>query len=376
MRVIHVADYGGPYAGSFVPMLRAVAAAVRDRGGTVEMAFTPVARDRPWLAELEADGIPVSFAPSGDRRARGRFLDELAGRSPEPAVLHTHFTSFDLPAVRAARNRGGTAVFWHVHTRLRHERAVRARNAVKFGLAGRRVNGILCVAPEIAAAVQARHAPRDRVMLVPNAIDLARFPPRGRARTAEGRRRLGLRGDSTVLLHFGWDWDVKGGDLFVAAVQRLAAEGPLVALTVGGGAAAEASRRRAGLGRDVLRVVEPIEDVTSLYAAADVFVATSRAEGMPFAVAEALASGLPVVATDIAGHSHLAHEAGNVRLTLQEPEEVAAAIRRALGTESSLAQAMGARARERVAHQMDLGAWSKRVVALYERALAPAGRLS
>ena len=119
VRVIHVADYGGPYAGSFVPMLRSVAAAVRERGGSVEAAFTPVARDRPWLAELESDAVPVSFAPAGDRRARARFLDELAGGQDEPAIIHTHFTSFDLPAVTVARARPGTSVFWHVHTRLR-----------------------------------------------------------------------------------------------------------------------------------------------------------------------------------------------------------------------------------------------------------------
>jgi glycosyltransferase involved in cell wall biosynthesis len=179
-----------------------------------------------------------------------------------------------------------------------------------------------------------------------------------------------------VLLHFGWDWDLKGGELFVAAVRRLAQHGPLTAVTVGGGAAARAARERAGLGDDVLRVIDPIEDVSSLYAAGDVFVATSRAEGMPFAVAEALASGLPVVATDIPGHSHLAHEAGNVRLTLQEADEVAAAVRRTLATDSRLAEAMGGRARSRVAEHMDLGAWSERVVDLYERALSGPGRMS
>jgi glycosyltransferase involved in cell wall biosynthesis len=353
-------------------MLRSVAAAVRERGGSVEAAFTPVARDRPWLAELESDAVPVSFAPAGDRRARARFLDELAGGQDEPAIIHTHFTSFDLPAVTVARARPGTSVFWHVHTRLRPERAVRARNSVKFAFAGRRVNGILCVAPEIAAAVQARHAPRDRVVLLPNAIDLDRFPQRSRARSAEGRRRLKVRGEVPVLLHFGWDWHVKDGDLFVETVSRLAARQPLVAFTVGGGGPARAARQRAGLSDDVLRVIEPTDDVAALYAAADVFVATSRAEGMPFAVAEALASGLPVVATDIPGHAEIAHRAGNVRLTLQDPDEVAAAVSRALATDPKLAAAAGARARDRVAAHMDLDAWSERVVDMYERVLAAA----
>lgn len=367
-----MADYGGPYAGSFVPMLRSVAAEVRRRGGSVETAFTPVARHRPWLAELESDSVPFCFAPAGDRRTRARFLAELADAQDEPAIIHTHFTSFDLPAVTVARARPRTAVFWHVHTRLRPERAVRARNSVKFAFAGRRVNGILCVAPEIAAAVQARHAPRDRVVLLPNAIDLERFPQRSRARSAEGRRRLRVRGAVPVLLHFGWDWDVKNGDLFVETAKRLAERQPVVAFTVGGGQAARAARDRVGLGEDVLRVIEPTADVASLYAAADVFVATSRAEGMPFAVAEALASGLPVVATDIPGHAELAHRAGNVRLTLHEADEVAAAVSRALTTDSQLVAAAGARARGRVASQMNLDAWSGRVVDMYEQVLAAA----
>jgi glycosyltransferase involved in cell wall biosynthesis len=375
MRVIHAADYDAPYAGAFVPMLRAVATAVRDRGGSVEVALADAARERPWLGELEQAGIPVSFAPVRDRRGSARFLANLAAGS-EPTILHTHFASFDLPAVSVARGRPATPVFWHVHRRPERQRALRVRSAVRFARAARRVDQILCSAPEIAAAVQSRHAPAERVILLPDAIDLDRFPRRTRARTAEARRRLGLRAGARVLLHFGWDWDAKGGDLFVAAARRLSERQPVVAVTVGGGAPAYAARTRAGLGDDVLRVIEPVEDVATLYAAADVFVATSRSEGTPFAVAEALASGLPVVATDIPGHAELAHRAGNVRLTLREPDEVAAAVRSALATDSRLAEDMGRRARARVCEQLDLSAWSERLVELYERALSAHGRLS
>jgi glycosyltransferase involved in cell wall biosynthesis len=351
-------------------MLRAVAATVRERGGSVQTAFTPVARDRPWLAELEADDVPVAFCPPGPKRNRARFVQDLIGESSEPAVVHTHFTSFDLPATSAVRGRPATAVFWHVHSRLRRERGVRARNAVKFAFAGRRVDGILCVAPDIAAAVQARHAPRDRVVLLPNAIDLSRFPPQARARAAEARRRLRIGTQARVLMHFGWDWGRKGGDLFLEAVRPLVEREGVVAVTVGGGQAARASRKRLGLPEDLVRVIDPTEDVSMLYAAADVFVSTSEAEGMPYSVAEALASGLAVVATDIPGHAFIAHEAGNVRLTLHEPDEVAAAVRSALATDPAIAAAAAARARSRVASRLDLEAWAQRVVDMYEDALS------
>jgi glycosyltransferase involved in cell wall biosynthesis len=65
-----------------------------------------------------------------------------------------------------------------------------------------------------------------------------------------------------------------------------------------------------------------------------------------------------------------------VRLTLREPDEVAAAVRSALSTDSRLAEDMGRRARARVCEQLDLSAWSERLVELYERALSAHGRLS
>jgi glycosyltransferase involved in cell wall biosynthesis len=376
MRVIHAADYDAPYAGAFVPMLRAVATAVAERGGTLEVALADAARERTWVGELEQAGIPVSFAPAGDRRGSARCLAGLAAQGSDPTILHTHFASFDLPAVSVARERPATPVFWHVHRPPSRRRGLHVRSAVRFARAARRVDTILCSAPEIAAAVQSRHAPAERVVLLPDAIDLGRLPRRTRARTAEARRRLGLRAGARVLLHFGWDWDAKGGDLFVAAFERLREREELVAVTVGGGAAARAARERAGLGDQVLRVIEPVEDVATLYAAADVFVSTSQAEGTAFAVAEALACGLPVAATDIPGHAELAHRAGNVRLALREPEEVAAAVRSALATEPRLAEDMGSRARARVSEQLDLHAWSERLVGLYERALSAHGRLS
>ena len=375
MRVIHAADYDAPYGGAFVPMMRAVAGAVREHGGTVELALGDAARERPWLGELQDAGIPVSFAPARDRRGSERCLATLA-EGQEPTILHTHFASFDLPAVSVARERPATQVFWHVHRSPGRQRALRVRSAVRFARAARRVNKILCSAPDIAAAVQSRHAPAERVVLLPDAIDLDRFPPRSRARTAEARRRLGLRAGARVLLHFGWDWEAKGGDLFVAAVRRLAEREPVVAVSVGGGSVARAARDKAGIAEEQLRVIEPLEDAATLYAAADVFVSTSRVEGLPFAVAEALASGLPVVATDIPRHAELAHRAGNVRLALRDPDEVAAAVRSALATEPRLAETMGTRARARVSEQLDLSSWSERLVALYERALVAPGRLS
>src|SRR3954452_1807151 len=100
MRVIHLAKYAGPYPGSFIAMLRAVAGVVE----RCEAVFDPVAADRAWYSELGAE-MPVRLSPAGaDRAAIARFIRALLDEEPdEPTVLHTHFTGFDLPAVGAVR---------------------------------------------------------------------------------------------------------------------------------------------------------------------------------------------------------------------------------------------------------------------------------
>jgi glycosyltransferase involved in cell wall biosynthesis len=169
-----------------------------------------------------------------------------------------------------------------------------------------------------------------------------------------------------VLLHFGWDWRTKGGDLFLTAVEQLLAGGSdnLVALTVGSGDEARTLASRLGITAAV-RVEPPTDRVGDLYAAADVLVASSRAEGMPYAVAEAVSSGLAVVATDIPGHSSLA-AAPSVRIAPAEPGALAAAVLDALDRDAREAQA----GRRWAVENLDLGTWAEKLFRLYDQALA------
>jgi glycosyltransferase involved in cell wall biosynthesis len=366
VRVVHLADYGGPYAGSFVPMLRAACRRVAREAWHPEIVLADVARDRPWLSELHEEGTRVRFAPaSGSNRSS---LRELLAESAAPTVLHTHFTSFDLPAALAARGRTRTPVFWHLHHHVRSTPRVLASNALKYGIAGRIVAGILCVAPDVAAATRRRLAPGDRVAFFPNAIDTSRFVPASRPERAAARARLGLPADAAVLLHFGWDWLRKGGDLFLRAASLLQREGRrLAVLTVGAGDDARALATELGLGGSLV-VQPPTDELPALYASADVFVSSSRAEGMPFAVTEALCSGVPVVATNLPGHVVQCAGLAAARLTTAEPAHLAEAIRSLLDRDSQTAAADARDARESIVGRFDLEAWADRLFHLYERA--------
>jgi len=352
MHVAALADYGGPYAGSFVPVLAAVGREARSRGHTFEVVFTPVARDRPWLPELE--GIPVSFSS-------GRSLRELASAVPRADVLHTHFTSFDVPALLAARGRA--RVIWHVHTRMDPRLRVRAANAVKYGVLGRRVGRIVCVAPHIEAMVRRRLAPPARTMTILNAIDAGRFPLRTTERVAAAREALGIAPAERVLLHFGRLWHLKGGDVLLEAVRRLDEE--VLVLTVAG---EDARRNARELGLDgAVRTLEPVTDVAALYTAADLFVSCSREEGMPYSLLEAAASGTGVVASDIPGQGQIAARLPGARVAALEPAALAAAIDALLGRTAVEARADGEAARAWVRSHADLAIGARRLVDVYEQ---------
>lgn len=359
VKLVHLADYGGPYAGSFIPMLLEVLVLGRDRGYDSHAIFTDIARGRPWLAELDAAGIPYRFTPV-EGIAETVHDVSLQG----DCVLHSHFSAFDLSCARAAR-RGRALAFWHVHSSLRHGLKPRARNSVRFGLLSRGVSEIMCVAPHIARDVRLRLGPRDRVTFVPNAIDLARFPmPDGDARLA-ARTRLGLPTGGIVLMHFGWDWERKGGEIYLRAVAALRRTGrEVTAVTVGEDNSARRVAAELGL-TDVVRVLAPTDEVQDLYAAANVFVMPSLAEGMPFAMAEALSSGTPVVATDASGEREIGAGLAACRLTDRRPEAVAAAIGTLLDRDASTVQADASAARRSLDERLALPVWAESLLARY-----------
>jgi glycosyltransferase involved in cell wall biosynthesis len=288
-------------------------------------------------------------------------------------VIHTHFTRFDLPALTAARRNPGVSVLWQVHTVLNEELRIRAANRIKLALLSRRVSRILCVAPHLVDAVIARGAPRGKVELFPNGVDTAAFAPPSAEARLDARRVLGLAPDAQVLLHFGRDWHGKGGDLFLGAVKLLHERGRegLMAVTPRGGDPARQLAEELGIEALTL-TPEGLSGVQSFYAAADLFMSTSRGEGFPLGVLEALASGLPVVATDIRGHELPGGPLPNFEIAPIQASELAERAARMLDREPEQARSQARSAREGVIARFSLQRWTERLIELYEELLTPA----
>jgi glycosyltransferase involved in cell wall biosynthesis len=366
VRVIQVTDYGSPFAGSFVPMLRVGLQAMETRGWKAEAVLPPRARGRDWLEQLR--DVSVLFAPEGGLQDRARWLRSLVDAEPGPTVLHSHFTEYDLPVAAAARSRPAVTAYWHLHTVLSPRPSIRVRNRIKFSLLSRPVERILCVAPHLAQSVIARGGPPEKVTYFPNGLDVDAYPLPSQERRRVAREQLGLPQDAAVLLHFGRNWGLKGGDLFLEAVKRLRDGGhaDVVAVSSRGGAPAMAEAEALGLA-DVVHVPEDVEHVQELFAAADLFMATSRAEGMPLSVLESLASGVPVVASDIPGHALPGLPRGPLLAVPLDAEALAAAAAEQLERSREDPALDTEVARDWIREQMGVVDWADRMIDLYEQ---------
>jgi glycosyltransferase involved in cell wall biosynthesis len=200
-----------------------------------------------------------------------------------------------------------------------------------------------------------------RIRLVPTGVPLDSFRPVSAEKRTAARASLG-HGGSHVALYCGrFDLAQKRLDLLLEAWRRAALPGWRLALAGEGWDRAEVERlARSADGSAV--VLGWREDVTDLYAAADLFVLPTRREGMSRALMEGLAAGLPGLVSDTQGHRRMAPD--GVVLVPNEVEEWVVALQELAADEPRRGE-LGARGRAWVERHAGL----ERLVADYERIL-------
>jgi glycosyltransferase-like protein len=223
-------------------------------------------------------------------------------------------------------------------------------------------DSVLCVSDPWIARLEEEFGVR--AGRVPNGVDARRFrPPRDAAERRGERRALGIEGRLAVLTVGGIE-PRKGSLTLLEAFARLRALAPDLdpLLIVAGGATLfdyrdelarfEARAEELGVGAEVRRVGNLSDsELERLYRAADLFAFPSHKEGFGLAALEALASGLPVVASDLeVFRSFLVHDRTALLVPVGDSEKLAAALARLAREPETRERLLGSARRVLAAH--------------------------
>ncbi len=213
-----------------------------------------------------------------------------------------------------------------------------------------------------------------KVRVIPNGVDVASLSAKADERPRI-RGELGVTETEFLWLAIGRLTPQKDYPTLLQAFQPLASA-PVRLLIAGRGELADAMQQLAaelGIGSRV-RFLGVRHDVAALLAAADGFVLSSRWEGMPNVVMEALAAGTPVVATRVGGVPELVQSGRNGLLApAGDPSGLSQAMRQLMSLSGEERRHMGMNGREHVAAHYSLRAVADQWLALYRELLRRKG---
>ncbi|MCU0515187.1 MAG: glycosyltransferase family 4 protein [Anaerolineae bacterium] len=392
MRIMLLLDRYLPVVGGAERQAAALAAELRQSGVTVQVLTRRLEAALPAREVL--DGVPVRrLAPVGLSKAAnalmvGRVLAYLLAHAAEADLWQVYGVGpVGLAALIAGRLTGKPVLLRPAATgnltRVDHEGLTPTRYSrllrrylfppALWNAWLRQAAGVIAISPAIAAEAAAL-LPPDKIHLIPNGVDVQRLQPASAAQRRAARQTLGLPPAGPLLLFTGRLVRGKRVDVLLEALPHLLPQYPALHLVLAGSGAhqpddVEAALRAqvAALGLQAQVTFAGLVTRIDLYLqAADAFVFPTEKEGMPNVVLEAMAAGLPIVASRASG---VVEVVDDTTAWLPPVGDVAAwvAALHALLAQPDQAAARAAAARHRAVTRFSLAAMAERYQALYRQ---------
>lgn len=295
-----------------------------------------------------------------DADIAGRLAAHVSGRRSPPVLTSLVNTSYD-----TARGRDPRVSSWKL-------RAVRQLDGWTARHLTDHFHAITFAVKD--DAVRSLEVTPDRITVIERGRDAARLGAWSKARRERVRAALGLDPRAVVMVTAGRQEFQKGQTHLVAAFDKLAPSRPDAILLLAGRRGHESDALDTMIARsaahDRIRVLGHREDLPDVLAASDVFVFPSIYEGLGGAIIEAMALGLPVVASDLPAIREVVEPDESALLVpAARPTPLAAAVSR-LVDDPDLRHRLGARGREIFDARFTLDRSIERTVELYRRLVA------
>jgi glycosyltransferase involved in cell wall biosynthesis len=237
-------------------------------------------------------------------------------------------------------------------------------------LFNRAVDGVVAISAGVADSLAAAGVDRQRVTVVHSGVDCEHFRPPTSQERADARDALGISEDEIVISAVGALEQRKGHRYLIEAIGTLAAtmkSAKVRCFIAGQGSIHKVLQGEIAVIRSLERIklLGRVDDPRAILWASDVFAMPSLKEGLGVAALEAMASGLPVIASDVGGLREVVEDG---RSGMVVPPANAGAIASAFGRladSADLRSQMGAAARARALGNYSMETMAARTLALY-----------
>jgi glycosyltransferase involved in cell wall biosynthesis len=362
LSIVHVAA-PAPFGG-LEEVVYMLTTGLANRGHTVGLvALLGEGAVPPLVERAEAAGVPVERLTCGrnylrERRELGRFF-----AASHPGLVHTHGYRSDVQAGAVAQ-RFSLPVMSTVHgftgggAKNRLYERIQRRSLRRFG-------GVIAVSRPLVESLVASGVARERLHLIPNA-----YQPGERVLSkadALAELKLSLPAGAFVIGWVGRLSREKGPDVLVDALGLLT-NANVHSVVAGDGPDRPAlERRAAALGiSERLHWLGVTPNISRCFSAFDCFALSSRTEGTPIALFEAIAAGVPVVASAVGGVPDVVSQGEAILVPPDDPPAFARALRD-VALDSPGAADRAARAMARLHTERSIGPWLDEYEAMYRR---------
>ena len=366
MIILHVTAPGE--FGGLERVVQLLARGTRERDHEVHVAAVVADRGAasPFLLPLTEAGVATHSLVVRGRaylRERASFADLC--RAVRPDVVHTHGYRPDVLDAPVAR-RLGIPVVTTMHGFLGGGWKDQTFEWLQCR-AARRFDAVVAVSRPIADRLADAGVPRERLHHVPNAWREG-APLLSRA---DARRKLGLPAEGFRIGWIGRLSHEKGPDVLIDALPAVGKPAPSVSVLGNGPGHAFLEARARSLGIRSVRWHGAIADARRFLRAFDVIVLSSRTEGSPMVLLEAMAAEVPIVTTRVGGIPDMISEQESLLVPPDDPASLAEALR-AVQEFPGMAHARARVAHARLVRDNSFDAWIARYESIYAAVGEPA----
>ena len=317
-------------------------------------------------------GVPLYFLGKQSKATVG-LIQKLSAlfREYRPTVVHMHLRGLTYTYPLLLKYKTPVQVYT-VHNLAWYDRGTRFQKLVTTLAFRYRIGRVtpVAIAERVRTSIQQVFGYANPP-LIPNGIAVEEFHLSPEVRL-QWRQAQGIEADAIVVAHIGRFSRQKNHELLVRAFARIKPSQPLYLLLVGDG---ELRPSIENLVNELnpsgkVRFLGIRSDIPEILNASDIFVLSSRWEGNPMSVMEAMAAGLPVVATEVGGVPELVLHGATGLLVPNEDEQALSQALHTLIAEPDLRATMAVQARQVALERFDARQMTRAYESLYESILA------